>query len=89
MKFGLYSIRDNKTDVFGTPFTSHNNGSAIRTFGDVAADPQTNINKHPEDFVLIRVGSWDDDSGQATYEPHITLSHATDFQHAITETPSG
>lgn len=85
MKFGIYSIRDSATDVYAPPFVSHNNNTAMRSFGDLANDPQSSIKKHPSDYALIRVGTWDDDEGRVTPEEHTTLAWAGDF---INEPPS-
>lgn len=87
MKMGIFSIRDSVTEVFTAPWTSHNNASAIRNFQQAAMDPNTNIAKHPTDFSLYRIGSWDDDTGQVHFEEHVILSHGTDFnQQTSTET---
>ncbi len=79
MKFGLYSIKDKATDAFAPTFVSQNNATAMRSFGDLAKDPNTQINKHPSDFCLIHVGSWDDDDGTVQTEKHKTLAWAEDY----------
>lgn len=81
MQYGMYSIRDTKTEVFSNPWISHNNNTAMRTFSDAAHDPQTNIYKHPADFQLIKVGDWDDDQGRPIPHEHITLAFASDYRN--------
>lgn len=79
MKFGVYAIEDIKIESFSAPFTSPNNNTAMRQFGDVATDPNTNINRHPDDYRLCRLGEWDDQSGEFTSEKPTTLAWAKDY----------
>ena len=79
MTFGVFSIYDAATLVYSAPFVSQTNESAMRTFGDAAKDNQTNINKHPADFSLFRVGTWDDDNGKLKPEEHFQLARGTDY----------
>ena len=79
MKFGVYSVHDAKTNVYSAPFFSQNDNVARRQFGDLAKDGQTLISKHPDDFNLVRIGTWCDDKGQLTDEQTKTLANAGDF----------
>jgi len=63
MKTKMFSVFDVKATAYGTPFFMPTIGMAIRAFTDVAADPQTQINKHPEDYVLYELGEFDDCDG--------------------------
>lgn len=65
MRYNVYSIRDRAADVFGQPFFLPTNGVAIRVFSDEVnrADGNNNLNKHPEDFDLYYLGSFDDNDG--------------------------
>lgn len=54
---GIYAIRDIVAQMLtGGLYLHKHEASAIRFFGDVAADPQSLIGKHPEDFELIQLG---------------------------------
>lgn len=79
MKSGLFSVRDSATQVYQNIFQAPTNQSAMRSFGDLALDPDTNVYKHPEDFILYRIGTWDDDTGTVTGEEPIKLAHAQDY----------
>lgn len=81
MNKNIYSIYDNKTCVFNTPFFSMNNAAAIRTFSDAANDTQTNINKHPEDFALFHIGHYDEETGEISGTNHTNLGLASDYQN--------
>lgn len=40
-----------------------NDGEACRLAADCVADAQTLMSRHPADFRLVRLGSYDDNSG--------------------------
>jgi len=79
MKHGIFSVRDSATKTYNVTFTAPTNAAAMRQFGDLAKDENTNVYKHPTDFVLYRVASWDDDSGEMTPETLQKLAHAEDY----------
>lgn len=65
MKLMVLCIRDRAANVYGQPFFSMSVGVAIRSFQDEVnrSAPDNNLNKHPEDFDLYQLGSYDDNSG--------------------------
>ena len=81
MKQVLFAIRDTKLEAFAPPFVSANNNTAMRSFQEVATDQQTTIYKHPSDYSLIRIGTWDEDEGKIEQEDHTTLAWASDFHN--------
>jgi len=75
-----FAIRDVKADAFNLPFFQTTRASAIRNFADLSSDPQSTIARHPEDFQLYEIGSYD--SGNAYFtslELPILLASATEF----------
>lgn len=63
MKQSVYSIFDLKTVTYSPPFYAVTNGSAVRMVQDVVADLNTALGRHPKDYVLYRLGEWDDQTG--------------------------
>lgn len=63
MKTNAYSIRDVKAEVFHAPFFLPTDGAAVRAFQDVANDTNTQIGRHPADFTLYHIGTFDDAYG--------------------------
>lgn len=63
MKTLVFSVYDSKAEFFGTPFFSQTRGMAIRMFCDAAQDKNTMLAKHPNDFILFEVGTFDDSTG--------------------------
>lgn len=60
----MYSIFDIKAQWYMSPTTIRNDEEAKRMFGDLAADERLEIGKHPEDFLLVRVGTFNNETGQ-------------------------
>ena len=63
MLLKMYSVFDSKADAFLPPFFLHNNGLALRTFGDACNMKDHQFGKHPEDYTLFELGVFEDDSG--------------------------
>ena len=63
MKMMMYSIYDTVAEVFNKPFMDHNDASACRAF-DAAFVSGEKGNK--DDYVLYRVGEFNDGSGELT-----------------------
>lgn len=61
----MVAIRDAKAEVFSRPMFYVSRGVAMRDFADaVNGNPEESAYaKHPEDFGLFVVGSFDDNSG--------------------------
>lgn len=60
MKKGIYAIYDNKAqDIVSILQVHAHEAVAIRTFTDIALTERSQIQQHPEDFDLIRLGFLD------------------------------
>lgn len=60
----LFTIRDTKGEIYNKPFPQLTKNEALRTFADLAKDPQTNIAQHPEDYDLYYLGTYDTTTGK-------------------------
>lgn len=63
MILNAYSIYDRKALQYHPPFFQSTDASATRMFSDLANDPATTIGRHPSDYVLFQIGSYDDSKG--------------------------
>lgn len=63
MNYQAYAIYDQKAHVFSQPFYAINKEVAGRQFAIVANDPSSLIGKHPADFSLFVLGTFDDELG--------------------------
>lgn len=68
MKTRVFSIFDAKAAVFGVPFFVHNDAMAVRLFSDLVNDPKSMVARHPEDYSLYFVGTFEDDTALITGE---------------------
>jgi hypothetical protein len=75
-----FAVYDTKAQCYAPPFFMASVGSAVRAFGDLANDRQSTINKHPEDYILYEIGTFDDNKGQLVAKlPVVSLGHGSDF----------
>lgn len=76
----IFSIRDKKMETFNRPFTMPAAGAAIRAFQDEVNNAGSEMNKHPEDYELYDIGTFDDELGQITANSRpLKLADAADL----------
>lgn len=80
MVLKIFSIYDIKSEVFSPPFYMSSNGEAVRAFKDLANDTNTTIGRHPADFRLMCLGTFDNCTGIHTNEDSGSLGFATDYR---------
>lgn len=61
-----FAIYDSKAEFYSDPYPYHTTGEALRAFTETANDANSNISKHPEDFTLFEIGSYDNTSASWT-----------------------
>lgn len=76
----LYTIYDSKAEHYGNPISVRTDAEARRQFSVVATDPNTEIGRHPEDFMLFRIGSFNSETGSLTTEAGTCIAKAIEFQ---------
>lgn len=59
----LYSVVDTRSNIFGNPFSSINNQTALRDFNRAFLDPNTDIHHFPIDYCLYHIGTFNDVTG--------------------------
>lgn len=64
MKINVYSLYDGKSAVFAHPFFMANDATALRGFSDAVNGGDGLLSKHPEDFNLYLIGTFDDAVGK-------------------------
>lgn len=64
MKLIVVSIRDRALAAYGQPVFVHTVGQAIRSFQDEINNTQSEISKHPDDYDLYQLGTYDNNTGQ-------------------------
>ena len=61
MLFGIFSIYDSAIATWRPPVYARNKGEILRMFIDSVNNPQTDYGKHPSDYTLFEIGTFDDD----------------------------
>jgi len=56
----IFTVYDSKTELFMQPFFMPTTGQALRSFEDTCNDESTLFAKHPADFTLFEIGTYDD-----------------------------
>lgn len=85
MILNAYSIFDHKALQYFAPFFVSTDAAAARAFGDLVNDANTNISRHPTDYVLYCVGTFLDSSGRL--EPISPIRHVADGAAFVRVTP--
>lgn len=81
----VFGVRDAKALAFLQPFFSASTGAAVRAFADaVNEDSKSPLAKHPEDYILYELASFDDNTGEfIPCEVLKMLGCASDFVNHI------
>lgn len=64
MEKQIYSILDEKADIYSPPFIAQNDGIAVRMVMDILRSPENNLSRYPQDHKLVLVGIWDEFNGE-------------------------
>jgi len=56
----IFTVYDSKAELFMQPFFMPTTGQALRSFEDTCNDSSTLFAKHPADFTLFEIGSYED-----------------------------
>jgi hypothetical protein len=66
MIVSAYSILDTKTGAYAMPFFLHHDALAIRAVIGVCREADSPISQYSEDYVLYKIGHYDDNLGLLT-----------------------
>lgn len=78
MKVGIYTVKDTRADTHMMPFVQNNDVQALRGFTEEVnrADEANMLWRYPQDFQLIKVATFDTETGETKPE-HQLLSEGT------------
>ena len=68
MKLNAYTIFDVASGTYMRPFFCGADGEATRGFNDIALDANHEVGKHPQDYTLYRMGSFNTTTGKMAGE---------------------
>lgn len=66
MHHHIFTVYDTAAEYYMPPFYMQSKGEALRAFMDTASDPQHPFSKHPADFNLFHIGTFD--NATATFQ---------------------
>lgn len=80
MTLKVFSILDTVANAFNAPFFFPTVGQAVRAFKDLANDPNTAVSRHPADYALYELGTFEDSNGRlVALDVPNRLGRATDY----------
>ncbi len=56
----MYVVYDSKSECYNKPFCMINDKVALRSAETIVADDNNEISKHPEDYTMFRIGTFED-----------------------------
>lgn len=71
MIYKVFTVFDVVGNAYLQPFFMTTTGQAIRGFSDVVNDPSHQFNKHPNDYYLCELGTFDDSIASLVTYPEI------------------
>lgn len=75
----MFAVFDKKSETYNLPFFMRTMGEAMRAFQDLVGDEKTVLYRHPEDFKLVKLGTFDLKTGEVERSV-VTLAHADEFR---------
>ena len=81
-KLHMCAVRDSAVQAYMRPFVVPHKGGAVRGFMDEVRRPDSELNKHPEDYELWLVGAFDEDTGVVEAVPHECLVRGKDAKES-------
>lgn len=87
MLLQIFTIFDSKASAYLPPFYLPQRGMAMRTFADCINDVEHQFSKHPEDYTLMMVGTFDDLSGIAMTTAPESIGNGLEFVEAVENMP--
>lgn len=64
----VYSVYDEKAQMFMNVFTCKTDGEAMRLFSDECHNQESMFSKHPHDFELFKIGCFNDNDGSVVQD---------------------
>lgn len=81
----LYSLYDSKAEHYASPVMAPTDAVARRMLAVVVDDPSTELGRHPEDFILFRIGAFNEELGRLTPCEPIAICNAIELRKTATQ----
>lgn len=80
MQLRAFTVYDSKVESYLRPFFMQTPAEAIRAFKETVNDGQSAFSKHPEDYTLLEVGTFDESTGELCSIIALPLGLALNFK---------
>lgn len=64
MRYEVFAIRDSAIEEYSRPFFARTVPEGLRFFSDMLSDPQSDFARHPQDYCLFHIGSYEGNTGE-------------------------
>lgn len=81
----MLSVFDVKAGCYARPVAMLSDAVGVRAFQDAVNDKSTEYAKHPEDYSIFNVGTFDDSTGEFTSSKPTQLAQACVLLSAVVE----
>lgn len=79
MKLQICAIYDSKAEAWLNPMVFQSNGQALRSFEDAVKNTESDFGRHPEDYSLFLLGSFEQRNGEIQVQvPMVHLANGMD-----------
>ncbi len=83
----IYTVHDVKAETFMPPFFVPSKGLAIRAFEDCVNSKDHHFGKHPADYTLFHLGSFDTDTGEFDLIDKQSVGNGVEFVNPLKPEP--
>lgn len=78
----VFSVYDSKVESYSPPLCAKAKGEALRQFADLVNDGTSPISRHPGDYTLFELASFNESTGQIVPHPTpLSLGVAIEFKN--------
>lgn len=79
----MYTVYDSKAETYLPPFFVPARGLAIRAFEDCVNSDDHHFGKHPADYTLFFLGSFDTDTGTFVIKDKSSVGNGVEFLNPL------
>ena len=84
MLLSIFGIYDSGISSWMPPLYFRNKGEALRWWQEVCNSSESKISKHPADYTIFEIGTWNDDSNEfSLLKAPIKLGLALEFAKVV------
>lgn len=90
MLFKVFAIYDSAIQAWKPPMFCRAKGEMMRWWMEMVQNVQTDLGKHPADYTLFELGTWEDDKNKFDlYKAPVSLGTAIEFVKKSVDNVSG